>query len=1320
MADIATLSLTIAGVTSAKLDVLVKNSGAESLNKALVIELKIPLYLVSKEVSDAVDRARQRNLNERTTASKESLANVATAAAGWSVWAATERTESLAVIRLVNDLSQTGAKVTPVAFAAGAQFNLHVPLLPQDKPVHVEIPYSHRYPNEGRSGKQTDGKLDMTSSGSTTTPVVKFKVDHTSPNQIKPGSKVRIEWEIENGVGATLYGPLPAGNSQMSLSSEESATHKIRKGALEIFAVGSATYILQAVVRGGTSQAPNEMVVRTLHLGIQSPDDYSYLAARPKKVMPHGVLEVDWAVWGIEKVWLVVGNDYEIELKLTEQGVDETYQGSGVWRVVAPEAEGTVTALMQTQVNNRRKDEKTDTFIVAAWRHKDIAVSGNPVGLAVAAPKMALLTTDALWLAEVGVTDGTSTDLDFRRVSSGNAKARLAIAAFDTGFVVLEQTTNDGLQLVRYSQTGQRDALTVDLPDTVKPLARMSSKIVDLAVREERVYVGIEGFGPDGYRRAFSVTFKPQAQLQREPLLEGLRGYRLVVFDGALFALSQGSGHMFRFRQDSKGKLEQPAEAARAARDGRSMIFRGLLVPLGRVLVVLNPTSIPQIDSLDVTGLLKYIFIKRPTETMTQDLVYNPQQDHWMPCGRGLQIAQAAVAAYRPTGSRRLWVVESNQKAHTLAGAVEHLFSPEFFEDFPSKDLPPYFGKRKYTIKNDSGLYFGPMNEVYRKAGLDDFTAWGPAEPLEVPGDFNWHKTETFEFRCNEAEPAPITVRYLVYLPESVGQDYMLEIEFNGPGHSIITSVLKRLKIDEQGQVSVAEIPGTSVHHTPGTTIVIPPPKLLLEGVKLALNSLSGYLFALRRPLEPITSRNSNEYRPDKPMAITYKTPKFSLFVTGAGELDVDVDFALPHGIEVSPRSAKQTKLIRINPEKAGVLHVESVSLKEPDLYECAIRYLSTKNLEGIFIGDGVSAADNNSFYLATIPPDNLSTVNTRQLTVPAFVEMGGVSVAAKDVFSIFSVPNSIGLVGDRLVGSFGLNTIFLRDLTLQEKQRFTLTGPTAIVAMAVHAKGTAIGLLTMKEERVGQNTKYSYSYSRKRISQDKLVDVAEYSLDSVQGISTANRVPNAPAWVSSASVPLMSVSPDGEFVVIGVDGGLIVLDVLREFRAYVLPIAGTGRAEAVLYGNFGELFCAHSQANNQGLIVSYIIKDLKRQKSLTLPGAVTNMITDTRPLKIPAVQYKSHRAVSIADVLIGSFCVSHGRTIYSINKNDLSVGSSATVDLPCRLIQVKNDRAPHGQHPLFEWAKPCNIALAIGSAYTGDGSNAGGFKTQLYRLGFE
>jgi hypothetical protein len=1324
MADTATLSLTIAGVTSTQLDVLVKNIGAEALSKALMIEIKIPLYLVSKEISDAVERARQRNINERTTASKESLANVVTATAGWSVWATTERTDSLAVIRLFNDLTQS--KLTPAAaFDAGAQFNLRLPLTPQDKPSRVEIPYSYRYPHEGRSGIQTDGKLEMTTSGATTRTKVIFKVDSQTPTVIPPGHKIHLEWEIENGVSATLYGPLPSGNSQMSLSSDESATYKIRKGSLEIFAVGSATYFLQAEVRGN----PNEIVVRTLQIDITSADQYSYLGVRPPRVMPHGLLEVDWAVWGIEKTWLSVGNDYEIELKLTEQGASQTYQGSGIWRVVAPQAEGTVTALLEIQLNNQRKEAKTQNFIVAAWRPKEVSFSGKPIGLAVAAPRMALLTSEALLLAEVGASDPPPDSLDFKPVPLADAKARLALAAFDDGFVVLQQTSSDGLQLVRYSPNGQRNGLPVDLPDTVKPLVRELTRFFDLTVLGERVYVAVQAAGPNGYRRAFSVRFKPQVQLQPEPLLESMRGYRLVTFDNALYAVHHGWGRMFRFRQDRNGQLDLPVEAARAVKDGQSMIQQGVLVPVGRVLVVLGPSSIPPIDALESIGFLKYILTKSPaftTQQMTQDLVYNPQQNHWMPCGRGLALQPNAVAAFRPGASKRLWVVQPDRKAHTLSGAVEHLFSPEFVADFPTKDLPPYFVKREYTIKNETGIDFVPMDEVYRKAGLDDFSPRGPAKLVEMPDWVPNRATGTFEFRCNEADPAPMKLRMMANVRKGgLANRYIVEIDFSGTGHSVITSVIKRVAIDEQGKVSVAEVPGTSARHAAGAAIVLPFAQLLVEGVKLNLVSLSSYLFGLRRYLEPLTGENSNEYKPDRPIKIAHDTAAFSIFVTGAGELRFDVDFAMPHGIEISQRSAKQTKLIRIDPEKAGVLSIDSTSYKEPNLYECAIRYRQKKDLDGIYMGDCVRSRDGNSLYLTTMSPRNLSQVELLRIDAASFVPLA--SNAFQGPFSIFSVPNSVGVLSDRIVASFGSNTLFVMDHSLQTKQTFTLSGMTAIVAMAaaefkvgVSTVHDMIGLLCMKEERVGQDTRYSYSYVWKKLVQDKLIDVGSYSLDPFQQISTRNRVPRAPAWISSNSIPVMVLRPDGNGAAICVEGGIIVLDTERDVRVRLQPIAGTGRAEAVMFERTGDIYCAHSDLNNQALLVSYVDGlNLQIKKTISLPGAVSNMITDTKPLPSPALQYKQHRAVSFFDGAVGAICVSHGKTIYAITKNGLSIQSSVTVDLPCSLIQAKTDRAPHREHD-FSGAAPCWIVSAIGAAYNGDGRNAGNFKTQLYRVGFE
>ncbi len=1313
MADNATLSFTVAGVTPTQLDILVKNTGAEPLSKALMIELKIPIYLVSKQIKDAVERADKKNQNQRTTASKESLANVVTAATGWSTWAATERTESLAVVRLYNDLSQTGTKVEPASFAAGTEFKLTIPLSSLDKPVQVEIPYSYRYPNEGRSGIQTDGKLKMTSSGSTTKSKVTLTTTHPSPTAIQPGTKLLIEWEVENGISATLYGPLPNGISQMQFSSDEAATNKIRKGSIELYAVGAATYVLQAVVPGATPKS-DEMVVRTLQLAVKSADNYSYLGVRPPKVMPHGTLEVDWAVWGIEKTWLSVGNDYEIELNLTEQDINQAYQGSGIWRVVAPQAPGTVSALLELQVEKKRQHSKTVEFIVAAWQHDTVSFSGKPVGLAVKAPKLALLTTEALLLAEVGFSDSGPLDLDFKRVAIENAKAQLAIAATDTGFVVLQQTNKDGLQLVRYLDDGTRDGLPVDLPDTVQQLVRSPHKTFDLTFRK-RIFVAAESQGENGYRRVFSLPNTAKPQIQREPLLESLHGYRLLVFDSALFAVSQGTGRMFRFQQDDNGKLGQPREAARAVKNGTSMIHRGLMIPVGRVLVVLCPSSIPLVDTMDVTGMLMYLFLKRPKAKIAQDLVYNPQQDQWIPCGRGLEVQQTSVAAFRCSASKRLYVVDPDGKAHSLAGAVEHLFVPQFIDGLSSQDLPPYFGTRKYTIKNDTGIHFEQMKEVYRKAGFDDFSAHGMAEVIEAPREFINRNTETFEFRCNEATPGAMTLRYLAYVPEGVAHDYMLEIHFS-TDHSSIMSVIKRLAIDEQGMISVAEIPGTMVKHDPSKPIVLPPASSLTKAAKLKVISLSGYLFAVRHPLEPINGEFSNENQLRNPIEIDYKTPLFTVFVTDAGELRFDVDFTLPKGIEISPRSTRQTKQIRIDPEKAGKFNIDSISFKEPDEYECAIRYREKKNLEALYIGDGVASEDGKSIYLPIANPENPSRPQVWQIDTGTLVTIASVGFQGKD---IFSVPNSIALLKDRLVAMLEEKNVAILDHSLQIKYIETLSNVTAVPVMAGFRRENALGFLCLNEPRPG---KYNYFYSRKHVSQDRLIDDGNYPLDSLPSAGPQNRPPGIPAWLSDSNCAPMVVKLDATMAAICIKGGLLTIDTRREFEPNVIRIESAGGPEAIMYASNGQIFCAHSHVNEQSLLVTRIgFTSSDGNKSISLPGPVVYMNRDTRQLEAPTLQTKDVRAVSMLEPAVGAICVSHGKNIYLIKKENMSVEASVTVDLPCRLIRVKHEWPPHGRHEIFGGAAPCWIVYAIGADYAGSGGRPQSrWKTELYKLGFD
>lgn len=261
-----------------------------------------------------------------------------------------------------------------------------------------------------------------------------------------------------------------------------------------------------------------------------------------------------------------------------------------------------------------------------------------------------------------------------------------------------------------------------------------------------------------------------------------------------------------------------------------------------------------------------------------------------------------------------------------------------------------------------------------------------------------------------------------------------------------------------------------------------------------------------------------------------------------------------------------------------------------------------------------------------------------------------------------------------------------------------------------------------MKEERVNQNTRYSYFYSRKTISQDKLIDDGDYSLDSVQGISGQNRVPGAPTWVSAISISPIALSPDAEIAAIGIEGGVIMIRTSprQDVEMKVVPIAGAARTEAIMIDSSNEIYCAHSQPNNQGLLVSRVSPSDLKTKTLSLLGPVGNMITDTRPLKAPALKYKSHRAVSLVKSALRSICISHGRRIYSILTDEMTVQSSVTVDLPCRLIRAKIDRPPHEKHEGYGGAEPCCIVWAIGASYVGDGTTAGGFKTQIYKLGFD
>src|SRR5688572_1935702 len=372
--------------------------------------------------------------------------------------------------------------------------------------------------------------------------------------------------------------------------------------------------------------------------------------------------------------------------------------------------------------------------------------TGRPVGLAVAAPRIALLTTDGLWTAKVGdhdFSDNISYEsvekVEFKQATTDKPKAWLALAALGDRFVALRKTNQDDLQVALYTSTGTPDdILPLDLPSDLRPLMGAAA-ICDLVVYEGRVYVVVEALMQNGLaRRAFSVSFDrkaKKAEYRPEPALEISEGYRLVSFDDSLYALNRLTGQMLRFVVTA-GKLE--AELAAGAVDRAtgqrpmSMVQQGLLVPVGRVLAVLSPSSVPSLTALDAFGLknvLPYTTLTpKSTSPIPQDLVYSPQNDRWARCGHGLDVKEGVVA-FRGGDSQRLWRVDSNGDTYTLAVSSDHLFAHDYVTDLPSKPLAPLFNrKREFKIVNNSGIEFVEMNDTCRKAGVTALSASGPVE----------------------------------------------------------------------------------------------------------------------------------------------------------------------------------------------------------------------------------------------------------------------------------------------------------------------------------------------------------------------------------------------------------------------------------------------------------------------------------------------------------------------------------------------------------------------------------------------------------------
>jgi hypothetical protein len=1349
MPDPKLLEFTVQAYAADKLEIKVKNISAKALEETLAIELYVPTYLVDSRINAAAKAAA----TSTKPVGVASLAGVVTGPAQWSLWARRETSDSSVVILFLNDLTQTGTELaTPIKVAAGAEFIVGVPLNPQANHAAVNVLYSYLHGTD-EDDQRGDGKLELKPGDtSESLPNVSLTTNATNPTAIPAAKLVKIFWKVENGVSATLRGPLPGGNTELTLSSDPTADFKIAEGFLEVRVVSGMTFILQAEVK--RQGKPNVQVVRMLSLDTSN-NKYTYLAPRPIRVLPYGLIEIDWAAWGVKQVEISVGGHTTRTIALTQQTLGRFYEGSGVMRVSATkEINGVKTINEGMTLEAPPETPKTGTVQVVSWiRMKKPDVQGGQIGLAVIAPRIALLTDQALHIANVGNIDSTPPLEKLTFTAKPNPSGMFmwqALTAVDQRFVcvrMLIANNTPDVEVMPFTLDGNPDQIPpVTLPPEIRPVASAQGAVLDLVGFGGRAYVAVESPKAGGTTRlAYSVGFDSstkKANLRPEPLLQSMIGYRLVCFDDALYALNRDSGQMFRFELTTAGKLDQPKKAASAIKPGAgSMVKDGLLVPLGRLLVVMNPTSVPSVESLERFGLHNILRYTSTTSTDTddipQDLVYNPQKDYWARCGHDLDIKYGTVAAYRGGDSKRLWVVQPDLDVQTLAVGSETLFAHDYVLEFPTKPLPPYLNKtRQIKITNNTGIRLLPLTPNFHKAGINDTGINGPGEVTpDVLNDFRSGTTETFGFKYNDADPVPIILRFLLAQTAGVKHEYFLEVTFSGPDLATARSVFKRAVLNDRGDVTaVAEIPDTAAQHSTANAIAIAPPKRLIEGVTLrAINTTTYQLWREAPGAEQAEALN--RYNGDE-IKIAWNTPAFYLLGYGAGELHVDVDFALPYGVEISPGAQRQQKLIRIKTDKSTGLSPELLPNKSDTSYECKISYLLTQELDAVYIGDGVATDRGDAIYLPVARRMALVVMEVLKIN-PENLSVSSKSSVVQSNAGMFATPNSIALSNEFIFAMYGDTDIHVLDYSLQEQGKVNMGDVYAVITGIKCQNEKEYFLLGIKKDKTNvQNVSLHHLLSYKFITRSNsgpqkitAANIREISLDAVKGFRDQNKMAGFPAWVSSKTVSPMALStsmqsPQGERVrevAVCIDGGLFTVG-SAERMIRVLALESAGREEEIVFGREGKtIYCLHSQGENQGLRVSRVDNHAwKQTHGLTLPvgEGVADLLQDTRQ-RTPGTPYKNHRAISMVLSRDEKFLfVSHGRSIFQIDVAKMELRAKFKVDLPCRVFHVWFGKPTEGSHGIYGTPNSCTLLYAIGASYRGDGFQNRESKTQLYKLG--
>ncbi|HEU4768928.1 MAG TPA: hypothetical protein VFS77_16200 [Pyrinomonadaceae bacterium] len=1340
------LELTLQSFTTDKVEIKVKNVSSDVLSKSLVIELYVPSYLVSSKIKDAAKAAA----TAKKPVGVATLAGVVSGPEGWSVWAKRETSDSTAIIVLFNDLSQTGTDLaTPVKVAAGAEFVIRFPLNPQASRAATNVLFKYQHGRDQRTDKPVQGKLELKASdGDPWNPSVTLSTNHPTPTMIPPGSPAKIMWEIKDGISATLRGPLPNGNNELKLETKLQSDFYIEEGYVEVLVISGMTYILQAEVKHPQGKA-NVQVVRMLTLDTSN-DKYCYISPHPPKVLPYGLIEIDWAAWGSREVTISVSGHTTRTIELTQQTLGRFYEGSGVMRVIATkEVNKERTKEERIIIEGTATQSMTKPVEVRSWIPMEKPVfEGEVQGMAVIAPTMAVLTTHGLFVADVMMGDPTppQTKLTFNRVAIPDAIIMwLTVTAVEQRFLCLRMLAKNGnCEILPFTPMGTPDPIPpVTLPADVVPVVGSYGALIDFVGVKKRAYFVAESLRPFGaIRIAYSVGFNSETQkadVRREPLLESLVGYRIVAFDKALFALNRKTGRMFRFDVTTSGTLEKPSIAASAIKKGtqnQSMVADGLLVPVGRMLVVMNPTAVPSIDSLEAYALqntLSYTGTTTLRDDIPQDLVYNPLRDYWGRCGHDIDVTRNSCVAFRGGDSKRLWIIRDTTDLQTLTVSSESLFAHDYVRDFPSKPLPPYINKkRQFKITNSTGIRLLPMLDKFVKAGLRDFEPNGPAELTDyMPQTFRSGTTETFEFAYNETDTAPIIVRFLLEVAAGVEHEYVVEVSFSGADLSTATSVFKRIAVSKTNVMSIAEIPDTKQQYSTNNPIVIALPRRLSEGVKFRAQNATSYQLLKEVPQSDDRYERINRYSGEE-IAINFNTPTFYLSAFGAGELDINVDFAFPPGIKISSGAQPQTKLVRINTDKSKGLHPELLPNQSETSFQCKVRYLLKQVLPYVHAGDGMATTNGSAIYLPVTDPQGQILMKVLKID-PENLSMRASSTIQST--NLFSTPNSVVVSPPFVFAMWGDTDIHVYDHELEYQNKVSVGDTYAAVLTAKGAYTTQCFWLGIKKDRtVTQSISSHYSVANKPILKssgpNKIISdlTRDVSVDSVKAFRAQNRMAGFPEWVSSKTIsPIalspMSVSPGGDQVrevAVCIDGGLFVVGLPNKpIRALALESAG--QEEGIGFGKDGKtIYCLHSQGENQGLRLSRVDNvALKQTHSLVLPRGegVADLATDTRQRQA-GTSYKSFRSTSmVVDYEEKQIFVSHGRTIFKIDVATMTVKETFTMELPCRVFHVWWGKPTQAPHPDYGSPLGCTLVYAIGATYRGNGMDSRDHKTHLYKL---